>query len=199
MPKSTQIALRQPRSRRPVEEGLEQPDEGFDRTEGDHADRDRLDDQRDVFGPIAERLFHRARLLRRPDDAAEAEMAGRGVDRLRHARRGTIAPAVVRRAEIRSALGHAPRDRTSGRHGSKLFSSAPPRGIVDRAAGALDRPGGSDTSRSSTPRHCRPCRRDHSRSPETHRRAMCPRTRRCRDSDREIRPARCSRGERRRA
>src|SRR5216683_1726662 len=44
------------------------------------------------------------------DDAAEADMAGRGVDRLGMARRGPIAPAIVGRAEVRAAFQHFARD-----------------------------------------------------------------------------------------
>ena len=44
------------------------------------------------------------RLSRRPDDAAEAQVAGRGVDGLRHPGGGPVAAAVVRRAQVRAAL-----------------------------------------------------------------------------------------------
>src|SRR6266851_10226252 len=40
------------------------------------------------------------------DDAAEADMAGRGIDRLGVARCGAIAPAIVGRAKVRAALQH---------------------------------------------------------------------------------------------
>src|SRR3954465_345235 len=47
---------------------------------------------------------------RSPDHAAKPEMAGGGVDRLGMARGGPIAPAVVRRAQMRAALDHLARD-----------------------------------------------------------------------------------------
>src|SRR4029453_10661732 len=43
-------------------------------------------------------------------DASEAAMAGRGVDILGMARRGAVAPAVVRRTKVRAALEHLARD-----------------------------------------------------------------------------------------
>jgi hypothetical protein len=49
----------------------------------------------------------------RPDDAAKADVGGRGVDGLRLARGGPVAQAVVGRAQVRAALDHAARD-TSG-------------------------------------------------------------------------------------
>src|SRR5216683_691286 len=48
------------------------------------------------------------------DDAAEADMAGRGVDRLGMARRGAIAPAIVGRAQMRAALQDLPWDTHGG-------------------------------------------------------------------------------------
>src|SRR5260370_42455778 len=44
------------------------------------------------------------------EDAAEADMAGRGVDRLGMARRGPVAPAIVGRAEGRATPHHPPPD-----------------------------------------------------------------------------------------
>ena len=41
-----------------------------------------------------------------PHDAPEADVTGRGVDRLREPRGRPVAPAVVRRAQVRSALEH---------------------------------------------------------------------------------------------
>src|SRR4029453_5645454 len=46
----------------------------------------------------------------RSHHAAEADMAGRGVDRLGMARRRTIAPAIVGRAEMGAAFQHLARD-----------------------------------------------------------------------------------------
>src|SRR5262245_17671721 len=45
-----------------------------------------------------------------PDDAAEADMAGRRVNRLGEARGRPVAPAVVRRAQMRSAFQHLARN-----------------------------------------------------------------------------------------
>src|ERR1044071_7272281 len=53
----------------------------------------------------AARLFVKfLELLPRPGDAAKAQVARRCVDRLRHARRRPVAPAIVRRAQVRSAF-----------------------------------------------------------------------------------------------
>ena len=49
-------------------------------------------------------------LLSSLDDAAEADMAGRGVDRLGVARGRAIAAAIVRRAQMRAALQHLARN-----------------------------------------------------------------------------------------
>src|SRR5690606_13039556 len=45
---------------------------------------------------------------------AEADMAGRGIDRLRMTRGGAVAPAVIRRAQMRAALENLARDRGPG-------------------------------------------------------------------------------------
>src|SRR5215469_769713 len=50
-------------------------------------------------------------VLPRPDDAAKADMAHRGVDRLCVAGCRAIPPAVIRRAEMRAALQYLARDR----------------------------------------------------------------------------------------
>ena len=50
----------------------------------------------------------------RANDAAKAEVRRRRVDRLPLSRRGSIAQAVVRCAEVRAALDHAARDRLTG-------------------------------------------------------------------------------------
>src|SRR4051812_18454374 len=50
----------------------------------------------------------------RADHAAEADVAGRGVDRLALARRRPVAEAVVGRAQMRAALDHASLDAGSG-------------------------------------------------------------------------------------
>src|SRR5215469_3945200 len=45
-----------------------------------------------------------------PDDAAEADVAGGGIDGLGVARRRTVAAAVIGRAQVRAALEHLARD-----------------------------------------------------------------------------------------
>src|SRR5262249_4296913 len=73
----------------------------------------------------------------RTHDAAEAEVAGGRIDRLRHPRRRPIAPAIIRRAQIRTTLHHLARDANPGcvRVVALLcFASAR---VVDRAAGSL--------------------------------------------------------------
>src|SRR5215211_6251764 len=56
----------------------------------------------------------RSRRSDAPDDAAEADVAGRGVDRLALARGGPEAQAVVRGAQVRSALDDPARDALVG-------------------------------------------------------------------------------------
>src|SRR5204863_5533929 len=65
-------------------------------------------------------------------------MAGRRVDALRHPRRGPIAPAIVRRAQIRPALHDLARDLHGGRPGVVARVALAAARIVDRAARALD-------------------------------------------------------------
>ena len=56
--------------------------------------------------------------------------ARRGIDRLGHARGRAIAPAVVRRAQVRAALHDLARDADAdGLTGSQLCSRSPPRGL----------------------------------------------------------------------
>src|SRR5262245_33501266 len=71
-------------------------------------------------------------------DAAEAEMARRRVDALRHARGRAIAPTVVRRAEIRTALHDLARDFHAGctRVVARLLGAAAR--VRHRAARVLD-------------------------------------------------------------
>ena len=52
----------------------------------------------------------------RAHDAAKADVRRRGVDRLALARGGAEAQAVVRRAQVRAALDHAPGDVLAGEH-----------------------------------------------------------------------------------
>src|SRR5262245_31533264 len=56
------------------------------------------------------RLSNPTRCARGTDDAAEAKVAGRRIDRLRETRGRPVSPAVVRRAQMRSALDHFSRD-----------------------------------------------------------------------------------------
>src|SRR5688572_13909393 len=67
-------------------------------------------------------------------DAAEAEVRRRGVDWLGESGGGTIAAAVVRRAQVRTAPDHLPRDADPGLGRiAALFLVAAPR-ILRRAA-----------------------------------------------------------------
>src|SRR5262245_37265648 len=72
-------------------------------------------------------------------DAAEAEVAGRGVHVLRHARRGAVALAVVRRAQVRAAFHDFARDALALRGAGidAVFARAAAR-VGDRAAGLRD-------------------------------------------------------------
>ena len=113
------------------------------------------------------------------DDAAETDMAGRGVHRLRMTRRRAVAAAVIWRAQMRAALQHLTRDPDFGlaRVVARILTTAP---RIDRnAAGLLSsRPRvGVSTSRWSIPTHCRSCRRRHSRSAGMRPPARCARIR----------------------
>src|SRR3954471_8838970 len=59
------------------------------------------------------------------DDAAEADMARRGVDRLRVTRCRTVAAAVVGRAQMRAALQHPARNPDPGLAGSVALVLGP--------------------------------------------------------------------------
>src|SRR5215208_5616195 len=48
------------------------------------------------------------------DDAAESDVARTGIDRVGHARRRSVAPTVVGRAQKRTALDHLARDGDAG-------------------------------------------------------------------------------------
>src|SRR4029079_18674251 len=71
-----------------------------------HAKRERTSEPSDeVLPDPRQRVFHgRSTLLRRTDDAAEAEMTGRCVNRFREARRRPIAAAGGGRTEVRAAF-----------------------------------------------------------------------------------------------
>src|SRR5205814_9786357 len=66
------------------------------------------------------------------------QVARRRVDRLRHPRGGTIAPAIVRRAQVRAALHHLARDPDVRRAGIEALLARTAARIVDRATGLLD-------------------------------------------------------------
>src|SRR5262245_5991849 len=51
------------------------------------------------------------------NDAAKAQMAGRGIDGLGHARCRTVAPAIIRRAQVRPAFHYFARDFDAGHVG----------------------------------------------------------------------------------
>ena len=122
-------------------------------------------------------------------------MAGGGVDGLREARRRTIAPAIVRRAEVRAALQHLARnpDLRLARVVALLLRRRRADSCGMQHALVSRRPGcAGGTSRSSIPRRCRSCRTARSRSAGTRRPATCLRSRRARSSATGSRPARCS-------
>ena len=112
--------------------------------------------------------------LRRGDPvhAAEADVARGGVDGLALARGRAVAQAVARRAQVRAALDHAPRD---------LPAAAPPRRSSRRPRRRRR------TRRRSTPTRCRSCRAARSRWAGTRRPATCRGSRAT-----GTRPARCS-------
>ena len=68
-------------------------------------------------------------------DAAEAEMAGRGVDRLGVARGGAIAAAIARRAEKRAAFDHLARNLDIGLARIVALRLGPPRGFCGMQQG----------------------------------------------------------------
>src|SRR5689334_20541960 len=75
------------------------------------------------------------RPLRFAYDAAEADVARGRVDGLGVARCGPVAPAVVRRAEMRAALQHLARNADIGLAGVVALLRARPAGILRNAAG----------------------------------------------------------------
>src|ERR1043166_5222807 len=77
----------------------------------------------------------RAAALFHPDNAAKAEMACGGIDRLRHARGGARALAGMGRAKVRSAFHHFARNLNFWRMGIITFLPLPASGIETRAAG----------------------------------------------------------------
>src|SRR5215510_5948796 len=73
-------------------------------------------------------------------DAAESEVTGGGIDVLRHARRGAIALAVIRRAQVRAAFHDLARDalaRRDARVDARLARASSR--VGDRAARLRDR------------------------------------------------------------
>ena len=93
---------------------------------------------------------------------------------------GPIAPAIVRRTEVRAALEHLARDPDlAAALGRNCASSCPPRGLAGHTAGFWRSPrGAGGTSPWSTPRRCRSCPAARSRSAETRPPATCLRSRR---------------------
>ena len=86
---------------------------------GDHRPREPSRDRRVREDEEGERdeagSAHRQSPSAARDDAAEAEVRRRGVDRLPLSRSGSITEAVVRRAQVRAALDHAARHRLTGK------------------------------------------------------------------------------------
>ena len=101
------------------------------------------------------RLF--SRLPLQPYDAAKAQVTSRRVERLRHPRRGAIAPAVIGRTKIRAALHHFARDRHWITRIDTRFAHAAAR--IGESCSNWRSPGHApDTNRWSTPSNCRSCR-----------------------------------------
>src|SRR5687767_6169834 len=71
-----------------------------------------------------------------PDDAAKPDVAGPGVDRVVHPGRRSVAPTVVRGAEVRATLDHFPRDRQRGDAGVDAAVAVAASRVDDRAAAA---------------------------------------------------------------
>src|SRR6516165_1686779 len=76
-----------------------------------------------------------------PENAAEAQMAGGGVDGLALTRRGPVTQAVVRGAQVGAALGDPARDVRAGLAGYQARLRGGDARIARRAAGVLDVPG----------------------------------------------------------
>ena len=100
-----------------------------------------------------------------PNDAAEADVARRGIDRLRVTRRRTVAAAVVGRAQMRAALQDPARDPRFRLAGIVALILAAAARVLGDAAGfrRVRRVLRRRRSRSSIPRHCRSCREGRSR------------------------------------
>ena len=115
--------------------------------------------------------------------APEADVAHAGVDRLRPPRGRPVAQAVGVGAQVGAALDHLAPDPELrlGRVVARLEVAAA--GVLRGAARPIRRRrgGGWSTSRRSTPRRCRPCRRARTRWPGSCRRARFggSRSRRC--------------------
>ena len=73
-----------------------------------------------------------------PHDTPKPQMTGRGIDGLRHARGRPVAPAVIRRAEIRPALHHLARNLDVRRVGIVAFLLLCASRIHGSAAGMRD-------------------------------------------------------------
>ena len=154
----------------------EDPDGGFDGTDRNDEERQRLQQERDVVRGKVQGFFHD--LCRRAHDAAETEVADRGIHGLRHARRRPVAPAVVRRAQVRAALHHLSRDANVRQARVVALLRLPAPGVLQGAAGVLDLARAPDTNPSSIPRRCPPSRTARSRSAGKTRPARSTRSRR---------------------
>ena len=124
-----------------------------------------------VVGQVNDQSAVRARAAagacsRLADDAAEAEVAGRRVDRLRPCARpaGSAGNSWARRGTSPPSSPCA--ESAAARSGSKLRSRAPPRGVATArgSSAPVDAGAAARTSPWSTPRRCRSCRRGPSRS-----------------------------------
>src|SRR5688572_26169907 len=71
------------------------------------------------------------------DDAAKAQMAGRRIDRLRHARGRPVASAIIGRAQVRAALHHTTRNLHLRIAGIDAAFGAAATGVLQRAATVL--------------------------------------------------------------
>ena len=126
-----------------------------------------------------------------PHHAAKSEMTGRGIDRFGMPRRRPVAAAIVRCAQMRTALDDLARNSDVRQTWivALVFAAAARICGMQHAFGASASCFG-DTSPSSIPRHCRSCRRDRSRSAETPSPARCARNRPAADSAAGTHPAR---------
>ena len=125
-------------------------------------------------------------------DAPEADVTRRGVDRLRMSSGGPIAPAVVRRAQVRAAFQYFAWYAYPWLARIVALVLARPRGFCGtQQAFAASAGCFGTTSRWSTPRRCRSCRRARSRWAGMRLRARCAHTHQASGSRAGSCPARC--------